>query len=217
MDATTSALLKQLAENLESLKSLYTPTVFKLEFWSSVLPSIVALLIAGGIGRFIKPYLGIKPELEVLELNRFLQAHHVWRLAIVNNGRETAKNVQVDLVKMYDESVPRENFLPMPLPWTHTDKESRDILPKQTVYLDVFYHKTNSPDDVHIATRFGGGIDNFRKLKIGRSKLILTFYEQSGRSFSKEVEVSWPGGLFLDARLQGKKWVLGTKNGKFID
>jgi len=187
-----------------------------MDFWASILPSIVALLIAGGIGRFIKPYLGIKPELEVLELNRFRQDHHVWRLAIINNGRETAENVQVDVIKMYDNGVPRENFLPMPLPWTHLNKENRDISPNQTVYLDVFYHKTNTPDDVHIATRFGGGIDNFRKLKIGKTRLVLTFYEQSGKSFNKEIEVSWTSGMFLDARLQGKKWVLGTKNGSFI-
>ena len=186
-----------------------------MEFWSSILPSIVALLVAGGIGRYIKPYLGIKPRLEVLELIRFHQAHYIWRLAIVNNGRETAKNVQVDVVKIYDEGVLRENFLPMPLPWTHTDKESRDISPKQTVYLDVFYHKINDPNDAHIATRFGGGVDNFRKFKLGKSKLTLTFYEQSGKSFNKEIEISWTSALFFDARLQGKKWVL-TKNGKFI-
>lgn len=215
MDVTTSALLKQLAENLEPIKSVNPPTIFKLEFWSTVFPSIVALLVAGGIGRYIKPYLGIKPCLEVLELVRFHQAHYIWRLAIVNNGRETAKNVQVDVVKIYDEGVLRENFLPMPLPWTHTDKESRDISPKQTVYLDVFYHKINDPNDAHIATRFGGGVDNFRKFKLGKTKLILTFYEQSGKSFNKEIEVSWTSALFLDARMQGKKWLL-TKNGKFI-
>jgi len=215
MDATASALFQKINENLVPLKSLNTPSVFKLEFWSSVLPSVVALLVAGGIGRYIKPYLGIKPNLEVFELVRFHQEHYIWRLAIVNNGKETAKNVQVDVVKIYDNGNPRENFLPMPLPWTHTNKESRDVSPKQTVYLDVFYHKISDPNDAHIATRFGGGVDSFRKFKFGKTRLILTFYEQSGKSFSKEVEVSWSNGLFLDARMQGKKWVL-TKNGKFI-
>jgi len=220
MDATDSALLKQLTENIELLKNQNSFSIFKIEFWSTFLPSIIALLIAGGIGRYIKPWLGIKPNLEILGLDRYRQTHHVWRLTVVNSGYKTAKNVQVDVVKIYDENVLRENFLPMPLPWTHRDthpdKESRDILPKQTVYLDVFYHKINSPDDVHIATRFGGGIDNFRKLKKGKSKLILTFFEQSGKSFNKEIEISWLSDLFLDARLEGKKWVL-TKNGKFIN
>lgn len=220
MDATATALLKQLTENLEPLKGLNTPSFLKIEFWSSLIPSLIALLIAGGIGKFIKPHLGIKPKLEILGLQRFLQGHQVWRIAVINNGLEIAKNVQVDVVKIYDGNVLRENFLPMPLPWTHRDthpdKENRNILPKQTVYLDVFYHKANDPNDVHIATRFGGDIDNFRKLKNGKSKLVLTFFEQSGGSFNKEIEISWPSSLFLDARLEGKKWVL-TKNGKFIN
>lgn len=215
MDATTSTLLNQGVKNLEPLKSLNTPSYFKLDFWFSTVPSIVALLIAGGIGRFIKPYLGIKPELEVVELKRFRQAHYVWRLAIVNKGRETAKNVQVDVIRICDEKGFRENFLPMPLPWTHTDKESRDIQPKQTVYLDVFYHKQNNQDDVHLATRFGGGIPDFRLLQKGKSKIILAFYEESGKTFNKEIEISWSSGLFLDAKLKGKKWVL-TKNGTFV-
>ncbi len=221
MDASTYYLLRQLEENSELLRKLNSPNVFTLEFLISLLfsiiPSIVALCIAGGIGRFIKPYFGIKSELEILELRRFRQKHHVWRLVVVNNGREIAKNVQVDVIRMHDENILRENFLPMPLPWTHVNKENRDILPKQTVYLDVFYHKINSPDDVHIATRFGRDIDNFRKFRIGKSKFLLTFYEQGGNSFNREIEVSWEGGLFLDARLQGSKWVLGTKKGSFTN
>jgi len=132
-----------------------------------------------------------------------------------NTGKDTAKKVQVDVTNIFEDGKTRNNFLPMPLRWTHIDREIRDILPGQTVYLDVFDHHT-SKHSVNLATRFGGGVKDFRELNKGQTKLELTFYEQSGRSFITNVEISWGGTLFLDARVQNKPWVL-TKNGSFLN
>src|SRR5437899_3223088 len=99
------------------------------ETWLSLFASLVALFLGGGGGRYIKPYLGIKPTLRIAGLRRYMQDVYVWRLAVENIGSETAKDVQVDVTKLTHNGTPRENFLSMPLRWTHLDCESRDILP----------------------------------------------------------------------------------------
>jgi len=217
MEATISALLNNINNGLNR------PYLFSPEFWTltissliALISSLVALFIAGGIGSYIKPRIGIKPELELLVLNRYIQASHYWRLSIRNKGRETAKSVQIDVTKIIDEGKKRKNFIPVPLRWTHYNCESRDILPKQTVNIDVLEHISKIGNEkVKLITNHGGGVDDFEVIKNGYSKITITVYLENGTSFTKMIEVSWHGGAFLDTRLEGEKWHL-TKNGRFI-
>jgi hypothetical protein len=55
------------------------------------------------------------------------------RIPIKNAGKATAREVRVLLT--YIKSV--ENFIPIPLNWTHWNKSSRDISVGETAYLDV--------------------------------------------------------------------------------
>ncbi len=193
MNATNSALFAKLIESLKPLQNLNTPWFTKPETWLSLFAPLVALFLGGGGGRYIKPYLGIKPNLHVAGLRKFGQDRQdVWRIAIENLGTETAKDVQVDVTKIIDNGAPRENFLSMPLTWTHLGCESRDILPKQTVYLDLFQHHIPNQFEttVNLVTRFGGGINDFRELQQGKTKLELRFYYRGGK-VSKEIEVNW--------------------------
>lgn len=224
MDATTSALLKELVSKLALLSSFNQPYLLSPSFWTLVvtstiglIPSGIALLIAGGVGEYIKPWLGFKSNLELLGFRRYRQATHHWRLAIRNSGREIAKSVQVDVLKIIDEGgKERGNFLPIPLRWTHLNCESRDILPNQTVYLDAIEHNpTDLGKGARLTTRFGGGVDDFELLKNGRTYIVLGVYQMNGSVIESAIDISWPAGMFFDARLKGKKWHL-TKNGKFI-
>lgn len=139
------------------------------------------------------------------------------RLVIRNEGNDTAENVQVDVIKIFDDGESRKNFLPMPLLWTHLGREERNILQKQTVYLDIVNWNTegNSLSSLtfipELATRYGGGIDDFRKLKSGKSRLELTFYKRGGKSFSKKIEIEFDGHLLYDFRIEGQKWYWGSK------
>lgn len=195
----------------------YEQHFFNPEFWTllvSLVPSIVALFIAGGIGQYVKPFLGIKPNIKIITLKRYRQADKYWRLAIKNSGNEVAISVQIDVTCIYDGGKARENFLPIPLRWTHINKESRNILPGQVVYLDVMEQK-NSGEQVKLITNSGGGVGDFEVLKNGKTKIVLTIYVESGKSFNKTIEINWPAGMFFDARLEGEKWHL-TKNGKWL-
>src|SRR3989344_8791678 len=100
--------------------------------YGSVVAAITALSLAGGFGRWLlsKFY---KPKLEILSLRSFKQYKDLtlWRFAIKNKGNEIAKNVQADVIAIYDNDKKRIDFLPVPLKWTHRTCEPRNILPFQ--------------------------------------------------------------------------------------
>ena len=208
MDATTSALLEQLVKNLEPLNVLRKSFLFSSEFWTMIsslvalFSSGIALFVAGGGGRYVKGMLKNTPNLEIIGFRPYKQATDYWRLAIKNVGKETAKKVQVDVTNIFENQQDRENFLAVPLRWTHLRCEdncvSRDILSQQTVYIDVLEHKPRE-DRVEIITPGSGGVDDYKVLTQGRSKLKLTFYEESGISFTKfwTVDLKEQSGLEL--------------------
>lgn len=181
----------------------------------AVVASFTALFIAGGGGKFVKeffyyPY--IKLPFNVV---RNKQNHYMWRIAIQNDGNAIAKDVQVDVISIIEDGRERENFIPMPLRWTHLSTESRDIIPKQIVYLDVLEQHTvleNTPlfGTVNLATKFGEGINDFRNLKISDTEttLNLVIYEKRGECIPISIEVVWTSKLFLDMKLKGKDWHL---------
>jgi hypothetical protein len=218
MNATSSALLKDVVENLEPLQSLNDSFFHSPEFWGSIIASLTALFISIGGARYIKRFFKIKPELAVISFKRYTQNTYYWRIAIRNSGKEVARNVQVDVTSISDNGIKRKNFLSIPLRWTHLNCENRDILPNQIAYIDVIEHKTkpNSKNEVvKIISRCGGGVDDFEILQPGKSRIILTFYEKSGISFSKEIHTSWTGENLLDGKIKGKTWHL-TRDGSFI-
>lgn len=218
MNSTSEALLKVIAYNLEPLKGINQPYLFSGEFFvllSSLLSSLVALLIAGGIGRKIMPLLGYKTKIEFVGLKKYRQADEYWRIAVKNIGSEVAKNVQIDVTKITDNEIERENFLPITLRWTHINKENRDIMPGQIVYLDVVELQMRRAVRAKLITNLGGEISDFEELKTGRTKITLTVYQENNVPFDKTIEISWPTEIFFDARIEGEQWHI-TTDGTFI-
>lgn len=203
-------LLQQLTKNHPDLFTKYGALI------GSLIASSTALFLAAGGSEWLKRKF-INPKLKIVgNIMRFTQNHYQWRIAVLNEGNDIAKNVQVDVTEIAENGKPRDNFLPMPLGWTHFGGEVRDILPKQTVFLDVFEHHIRRGDrfgTVNLATRFGGGIDDFRQVRINPeiSTLELTFYEQSGKTFKRYIELYFGSELFFEARIKGHKWPFGLR------
>lgn len=70
---------------------------------------------------------------------------NVGRLIIKNKGKFKAAAVEVSIEKIIFEEKEREDFVPVPLTWTHghLNKDGsihRGIYKNQTVYLDIFNH-----------------------------------------------------------------------------
>ena len=177
----------------------------------TILASATALLIAVG-GEWLKSLI-FKPELVILNFRKFRQSHEltVWRLVIKNTGRDTAREVQAEILEIKDEGNLRENFLPTTLSWTHLNKERRDVLKSQTVYLDVFNQIDKGPInrmDHHVifASPYAQNIEDFFFLKPGESEIKLKLFQKNGSSQEIKLITKWDGTLLFDAKLKGGKW-----------
>jgi len=162
-----------------------------------------ALFIAVG-GKWLRSKF-YKANLKVVDFKKFVQHGDkstkllvVWRIVLKNRGNETARNVQADVIKIYDNEKKRSGFLPVPLKWTHLDNESRDILPGQTVYLDLFDEiHTFMPRnlEIRLCTRFGLDIRKFTFLEDGKADLKIAIFQKNGSVMNiairaeKEIEI----------------------------
>ena len=89
-------------------------------------------------GLIFKP--NLKPNDEILRIEQ--PGEVVYRLQIQNEGKDTAREVEVSVTEISDDGVRRDNFLPVPLRWTHfqsgtSGPAKRDIHRNQSVYLDL--------------------------------------------------------------------------------
>src|SRR3989344_5155347 len=190
--------------------------------YGSLIGTIIASITALGIaiwGRWLRS-LPFRPELKIVDLISRNQTPslNLWRLVIKNIGNDTAKNVQVDIIEVVDDGKKlRKNFLPLPLRWTHLDKECRDILPDQTVYLDLFEHINRGPlgniqHFVRFGTRYAQEIQHFCFLNPGKSKVKIKLFQENGVSFETTVDTDWDGTLLFDAKRKGGNWLWRNKN-----
>lgn len=148
----------------------------------------MALFIAVG-GKWLRSKF-YKSNLKIVDFKKYIQKRDndtsllvVWRMVVKNCGNETARNVQADVIKIYDNETKREGFLPVPLRWTHLNNESRDILPGQTVYLDLFDEiHTFFPKnlEIRLCTRFGLDIRKFTFLENGKANLKIAIFQKNG-------------------------------------
>lgn len=101
----------------------------------------IALFLGTGILQFWFKSL-YRPNLQPIETIKTKQLigkdfHVFHRLIVKNIGNVAAKDVRVLLT--YEKPV--ENFIPIPLNWTHWNKFSRDISRGEPAYIDVLRKK----------------------------------------------------------------------------
>ncbi len=212
MEATPSAFMTILNTSASILKD-YGALI------GALIASSIALFLGGGGGNWIKAWFS-KPTLRILSLKGLHHTHEldVWRLLIKNEGKAIAKNVQVEVIEITDDgNKKRENFLPLPLRWTHLDTEARDILPGQTAYLDIFEHisrgkqLTNMECYLRFGSRFAAQIADFCFLKPGESKIKIRLLHDEGSPQDIKIFTNWDGTLLFDSKIEGGKWVWGKQ------
>jgi hypothetical protein len=127
---------------------------------------------------------------------------NVGRIAIKNIGEHKAVAAEAYLEKVFLDDAERKNFIPMPLVWTHGQLNKsgpaiRDIYPNQTVYLDIYYqiyddgYVNNNIVDFSLATAFDN--KNLSFLGIGRSKILISIYQESGQVVPINIECIYDG------------------------
>jgi hypothetical protein len=123
---------------------------------------------------------------------------YVGRLIIRNQSNVRAVNVEAYVESIVDNGIKRDNYLPVPLYWTHSQLYKspilRDIFGNQTVYLDIFNYKAISDGDIYKLTSPIGHVRDYCDLKLGETELHIRLYQESGQVVREKVTISWEKG-----------------------
>lgn len=116
------------------------------------------------------------------------------RLIFENKGKATARDVEVYINKIFDNNTDaRENFIAVPLSWTHDGRPKRDFHPNQFGYLDLCrINNVGAPskDPVFVLSA-GAGVPTYQEIKSGKTKIELIIFQASGQKNIYEVHLSW--------------------------
>lgn len=105
------------------------------------------------------------------------------RLLIANNGKAPAYDVEIQVTKITDpQGVIREDFLPVPLSWTHDGRARRKLHINQRCYIDLCRRDDISKqvEGPKLVLAAGMGVFNYEVICEGISKLELTIFERLG-------------------------------------
>lgn len=205
MESTISAQLEHINQSLLFLRSLGGPVWKQADFWGALLSSSVAL----GIALFIEPlrHWRLRPKLKIVRVIPKTQGGGliIYRLLIRNVGKSKAEDVEITVEDLFEGNDFRDNFLAVPLGWTHASAYKgslvvRDIHPYQSVYWDLCKfdpaqregHGYTEPS-LNLRAEAGNEVPDFVHLKSGRSRLSLVAYQANGRPTRKTVTISWDG------------------------
>lgn len=153
-----------------------------------------------------------EPDTDGAPVRRLLD---VGRLIIKNEGRYKASGVEAYIENISSDGEARDNFIPVPLVWTHGQLNEqgptvRDIYPNQTVYLDVFNHIYDpnyvGESTVELAVAAGHGIDSLSKMNAGVSKMLIRLYQESGQVNSVTLKTDWDMKSVLDLSISDAKY-----------
>lgn len=202
--SATNYYLCQIAQGLQ------LPFYSAPEFWAVIVALAVAVLSPVYID-----YLNRRPKKSNLLLHDVMVRNQdndptvyepkvldIGRLVITNMGKFSAKSVQAYIERISDDGERREDFIPMPLTWTHghlnpTGAITRDIYPNQTVYLDVFLNVLDievvHDRSVLLSVGTGREVDSFSKVALGQSELKIRLYQESGQVSEANIKIGWDG------------------------
>lgn len=167
---------------------------------TTLIASMTALVIAIFSEPFLNKFIR-KTKLTVKEVTSHIQGNGdliVYRLLIKNESIYRARDVAVDVERIYDSGKLRSNFLPVPLGWTHSHaiggSVMRDIHPDQSVYLDICnYIKKKEGVVLRLSLKAGSEIKDFCQLEIGSTKIELKAYQNSGQTVVITLLIEWDG------------------------
>lgn len=190
-----------------------TPFYFTPEFWA-----VVIALAIGILSPPLSEWWRRRPEKSNLVIEGVVVTNQgdeamiaesepmalldVGRLIIKNKGLFKAKSVEAYIENITEDGELREDFVPMPLMWTHgqLNKDGptiRDIYPNQTVYLDIFNNmldrEMSADRSVLLAVGAGHGVPSLSQGALGESVLLLKLYQESGQVVQVKLKIAWNG------------------------
>lgn len=196
MDIASSAMINEIVRSLEPLKNLNNPIYTDPNFIGASLASMIALAIA----LFSEPFKRIwrRTKLDVsndIVINKQGNGDSIhYRLLVSNIGNYVAEDVEAYVVKVYG----KDNFLPVPLTWTHaraymTAGVYRNIHPRQPVLLD-FCEFIKSRNLLKFRLAAGEEVADFCILSGSNKNIFLEIYQKSGEKTPVRIDLDWQEG-----------------------
>lgn len=192
MDATVSAILHELNSDLKPLHNLNNPFYTDPNFLGAIVASVVALFIAVFSDTLRKVFLNGNLYVDkVLDHKQGNGDLILYRLLITNKGNYPAKDVEVYV----DNVIGKNNFLPVPLIWTHaraymTPGVYRNIHPNQSVMLDLCEF-TKSRKLLKFRLAAGDEVEDFCILDGNNKEITLKIYQEDGKTISVKLKLTW--------------------------
>lgn len=188
MESTNSSHIKSILDSINGSENKPIP---------QIIASLFAIFTALVVAYLMEPWRRsfMKTNLVPIKVVSQLQGGtYCYRLAIENDSHYIAKNVEIDLEEIKDDgNITRQNLIPSPLSWTHRSRESRDIQPHQTVYLNLLEAIQEQNKFLRITAPNIQHLDDMTLIKPGESKLTLKVYQDNGQIKQITIKVTWNG------------------------
>lgn len=154
---------------------------------STLAAVFIALLIAV-YGERLKEYGAVRPAIELIDSLENIQENRDgvkqgWtRLVFKNTGGSTAEEVEVYVSQIFDFNKPRENFIAVPLSWTHDGRSRRNFHSHQYGYLDfcLYANAGKKGGFPHLVLTAGAGIPTYEEIYQFTNKVELTVFQKNG-------------------------------------
>lgn len=193
-DATTSALLKEIASTLKPLSALKESFSFNLsnDFFGALFAAFSAIAVALFLDK-------IRRRIEISKIMLVKVVKHpqnnkwYYRLWLKNDSDYIAKNVVVNLEKVIDDDGNNREILLTPLSWTHRDEESRDIFPHQDAYLNICEVQLEQNKFIRLTAPRIMHLDDMVIVKKGTTKILLRYYQENGQNDEIKLKIEWNG------------------------
>jgi len=161
--------------------------------------TVVVSLFVALVATWVADWLRRKPtktNIKFIKAKTFPQVEEslvMGRLVGKNYSNKKAVSVEAYIEAIEDNGVPRKDFLPVPLHWTHYQLNEelilKNICGNQYFYLDIFNFHTVFKY-LKLCTPITG-IGNYTNLKEGLTELTVRIYQASGQEFSKKIIIEW--------------------------
>lgn len=104
----------------------------------------------------------------------------IYRLPITNVGPYIARSVQISVERISVGGAAKPGFVPAALRWTYLNEMSRDIMPNQTVYIDICeFRQCRNSFALTIPVKQGGASDVF-DIDDSTSEVSLRYVQRTG-------------------------------------
>jgi len=165
----------------------------------TILAAIVALVL-GLWGKTLNQ-LFYKSDMQLIDTHHnrqtsrggSIQGHT--RLKFLNDGGSVAENVMVYVESIKDNGIIRQDFLPVPLSWTHDGRYWRNFAPHEIWYLDLCRKNDISDRNKPVLVLASGQqVPIYEDIEEGKTTLVVKLSQKSGQIRNYKINLLWSFG-----------------------